>query len=90
MSASGCPWAIFFPATSPRGRRKAHFGNAIRASPSCSLIGSTIHYAMARHVLGAKNFPPSDEAIVDQFVDLALGGLEQRHPQARAAKGKQK
>ncbi|MGB6944099.1 MAG: TetR/AcrR family transcriptional regulator [Bryobacteraceae bacterium] len=53
-----------------------------------SMIGSTIHYAMARHVLGAKNFPPSDDAIVDQFVDLALGGLEQ-HP-GSAAKGKQK
>ena len=53
-----------------------------------SMIGSTIHYAMARHVLGAKNFPPSDDAIVDQFVDLALCGLEQ-HP-GSAAKGKQK
>ena len=54
------------------------------------VIGSTIHYAMARHVLGAKNFPPSDEAIVDQFVDFALGGLEQRPASGRIAKGKQK
>src|SRR5271155_552015 len=39
-------------------------------------IGSTIHYAMARHVMGAKNFLPGDEVIADQFVDLALGSLE--------------
>jgi TetR/AcrR family transcriptional regulator len=54
------------------------------------LIGSTIHYAMARHVMGAKNFPPGDEVIVDQFVELALGGLEQRAEAERTAKGKQK
>jgi hypothetical protein len=54
------------------------------------LIGSTIHYAMARHVMGAKNFPPGDEVIVDQFVELALGGLEQRAEAGRTAKGKQK
>ena len=42
------------------------------------VIGSTVQYAMARHVLGAKNFPPTEEVIVDQFVDLILGGLEQR------------
>jgi TetR/AcrR family transcriptional regulator len=53
-------------------------------------IGSIIHYAMARHVLGAKKFPPADEAIVDQFVDLVLGGLEQRPAVDRIAKGKQK
>ena len=61
------------------------------------VLGSTVQYAMARHVLGAKkNFPPSEEVIVDQFVDLILGGLEQR-PSGGAtmsaghlAKGKQK
>jgi AcrR family transcriptional regulator len=41
-------------------------------------------------VLGAKNFPPSDEVIVEQFVDLVLGGLEQRSAPGRIAKGKQK
>lgn len=54
------------------------------------LIGSTIHYAMARHVMGAKKFPPGDEVIVDQFVELALGGLEQRAEAGRTATGKQK
>ena len=42
------------------------------------VIGSTIQYAMARHVLGAKNFPPTEEVIVDQFVELMLGGLQSR------------
>jgi TetR/AcrR family transcriptional regulator len=53
-------------------------------------IGSIVHYAMARHVLGAKNFPPAEHAIVEQFVDLVLGGLEQRPAAGRLAKGKQK
>jgi AcrR family transcriptional regulator len=53
-------------------------------------VGSMIHYAMARHVLGAKNFPSADEVIVEQFVDLILGGLEQRPAAGRMAKGKQK
>jgi TetR/AcrR family transcriptional regulator len=54
------------------------------------IIGSTVHYAMARHVLGANNFPPAEEAIVDQFVELILGGLEHRPAAGRMAKGKQK
>jgi TetR/AcrR family transcriptional regulator len=54
------------------------------------IIGSTVHYAMARHVLGANNFPPAEEAIVDQFVELILGGLEHRSTAGRMAKGKQK
>jgi AcrR family transcriptional regulator len=54
------------------------------------VIGSTVHYAMARHVLGANNFPPAEEVIVGQFVDLILGGLEQRPAVGRMAKGKQK
>jgi TetR/AcrR family transcriptional regulator len=53
-------------------------------------IGSMIHYAMARHVLGAKKFPPDEEAIVDQFVELTLGALEPRPAAGRTAKGKQK
>src|SRR5271156_6396615 len=51
-------------------------------------IGSMVHYAMARHVLGAKNFPPGEELIVDQFVELILGGLEQRPVAGRMEQGK--
>ncbi len=53
------------------------------------VIGSTIHCAMARHVLGV-TFLPTDELIVDQFVELAMGGLEQPPAQGRTAKGKHK
>ena len=53
-------------------------------------IGAMVHYAMARHVLGAKKFPPDEEAIVDQFVELTLGALEPRPAASRTAKGKQK
>jgi TetR/AcrR family transcriptional regulator len=52
------------------------------------IIGSTIHYAMARHVLGVNNFSTSEEVLVDQFVELILGGLEQRAAGGRMAKGK--
>jgi TetR/AcrR family transcriptional regulator len=52
------------------------------------VIGSTIHYAMARHVMGVNNLSPSEEVLVDQFVELILGGLEQRPAGARMAKGK--
>jgi AcrR family transcriptional regulator len=53
-------------------------------------IGSVIHYAMARHVLGAKKFPQDEEAIINQFVELTLGALEQRPAPVRTTKGKQK
>jgi TetR/AcrR family transcriptional regulator len=54
------------------------------------VLGSMVHYAMARHVLGAKNFPPGEERIVEQFVELILGGLEQRPEVGRMTEGKQK
>jgi hypothetical protein len=54
------------------------------------LVGSTVHYAMARHVLGANKFPFTEDVFVEQFVDLILGGLEQRPASGRIAKGKQK
>jgi len=52
------------------------------------IIGSTVHYSMARHVLGAKKFSPTEEVVVDQFVELILGGLESRSSVGRTAKGK--
>jgi len=37
---------------------------------------------------GVNNFSSSEEVIVDQFVELILGGLEQRPVGGRLAKGK--
>jgi AcrR family transcriptional regulator len=58
------------------------------------LVGSTIHYAMAWHVLGANKFALTEEVIVDQFVDLILGGLildlERQPDSGRIATGKLK
>jgi TetR/AcrR family transcriptional regulator len=51
------------------------------------VIGSVVHYAMARHVLGAKKFPNADEDMVDQFLDLILDGLEQRPAAQRMEQG---
>lgn len=54
------------------------------------VIGSIIHYAMARHVLGVKKFPADEDAIVDQMVAMVLGGLERRSGCSRMAKGRHK
>jgi AcrR family transcriptional regulator len=54
------------------------------------VFGSMVHYAMARYVLGANNFSLDEEMIVEQFVELILGGLEQQPAAGRMAKGKQK
>ena len=54
------------------------------------VFGAFVHYAMTQHVLGVKMFPLEEDEIVDQFVELVLGGLEQRGSAGRMAKGKQK
>jgi TetR/AcrR family transcriptional regulator len=54
------------------------------------VFGSMIHYAMTRFVMGVKNFPADEHSVIDQFVDLMLGGLELPHSTGRIAKGKQK
>jgi AcrR family transcriptional regulator len=54
------------------------------------VFGSLVHYAMYRYVLGVKNFPPTEETIVDHFVEFILSGLEQRPSAPHLTKGKQK
>lgn len=54
------------------------------------LVGSTVHFAMARYVMGVKKFPPDEDEIVEKFVELTIGGLERRPPSRRIAKGKRK
>jgi TetR/AcrR family transcriptional regulator len=54
------------------------------------VIGSTVHHAMSLHVMGAKHVELSEDALVDQFVDLMMGGLEQPGAAGRMAKGKRK
>src|ERR1700734_2180280 len=53
-------------------------------------IGAIIHYAMARHGLGVETFPPSEEEIGAEFVNLLLGGLEQQSANGVLTKGKLK
>lgn len=53
------------------------------------VIGATVHYAMARHVMGVESLAHSSEDVmVEQFVDMILAGLEQRTATSRTAKGK--
>ena len=78
MSGSGCHMGDFLSRYIALRQKEGAFRECDPEVAVMFVIGSTIHYAMARHVLGAKNFSPTDEAIVEQFVDLILGGLEQR------------
>jgi TetR/AcrR family transcriptional regulator len=52
------------------------------------VIGSTVQYAMTRHVLGAKKVKLAEDVMLEQFVDLILGGLKARPALGRTAKGK--
>jgi AcrR family transcriptional regulator len=54
------------------------------------LFGSLVHYAMYRYVLGVKKSLPSDETVVDHFVEFILSGLEQPPTAPRMPRGKQK
>lgn len=54
------------------------------------IIGAALQYALARHVLGAKNFPDDEETIVNQLVELIVAGLKRSPARGRNGKGKQK
>src|SRR5580698_8644126 len=54
------------------------------------VIGSTVHHAMSLHVMGVKHGELSEDALVDQFVDLMMGGLEHQRAAGRMAKRKRK
>lgn len=53
------------------------------------VMGSMIHYAMMRYLfgLGEKKLAPGDDELVDQLVDLMMGGLEERPAKRGKAKG---
>jgi TetR/AcrR family transcriptional regulator len=70
-------------------QKEGAFRECDREAAVMFVIGSIIHYAMARHVMGA-TLEPTDELIVEQFVELMLGGLEARAASGRAPKGKHK
>lgn len=59
-------------------QKEGAFGEGDPGAAVMFVFGSTVHYAMARYVLGAKKFAGTEEAIVEQFVELILGGLERR------------
>jgi TetR/AcrR family transcriptional regulator len=86
----GLPMGDFLSRYIARRQEEGAFRKCDPGVAVMSVIGSTVQYAMARHVLGAKNFPPNEEVIVDEFVDLMLGGLETRSADGQVAKGKQK
>ncbi len=54
------------------------------------VVGSTVQYAMTRHVLGAKKVQLPEDVMLEQFVDLILGGLEARPTVGATVKGKHK
>jgi len=84
----GLPMGDFLARYIAQRQKEGAFRECDTGAAVMFVIGSTIHYAMARHVLGAKKFPPTEEVIVEQFVDLIVGGLEARPALGRTAKGK--
>jgi TetR/AcrR family transcriptional regulator len=91
----GLPMGDFLSRYIVQRQKEGAFRDCDAGAAVMFVIGSTIHYAMARHVLGAKKFPPTEEVIVDQFVELILGGLQRspgevRPATKRVAKGKRK
>jgi hypothetical protein len=70
-------------------QKEGAFRECDREAAVLFVIGSTIHWAMARYVMGA-TLAPADELIVEQFVDLMLGGLETRPTAGGTLKGKHK
>lgn len=86
----GLPMGDFLTRYITERQQEGAFRECDPGTAAMFIFGSMVHYAMTRFVLGAKNFPPDEESVIDQFVDLILDGLEQPHAAGHIAKGKQK
>jgi len=86
----GLPMGDFLARYISDRQREGAFRECDAGVATMFVFGTLVHYAMARYVMGVKTFPPSEDAIVDQFVELILAGLEQRPVSAGMPKGKQK
>jgi TetR/AcrR family transcriptional regulator len=83
----GLPMGGFLARYIAQRQKDGAFRECDQGAAVMFVIGSTIHYAMARYVMGA-TLEPTDELIVEQFVELMLGGLEARPAGGRTTKGK--
>lgn len=86
----GLPMGDFLARYIADRQREGAFRECDPGVATMFVFGSLVHYAMYRYVVGVKNFPPSEDTIIDHFVEFILSGLEQRPAAGRIPKGKQK
>jgi TetR/AcrR family transcriptional regulator len=83
----GLPMGDFLNRYISQRQKEGAFRECDPSAASFFVIGSVLHYAMARYIFGAKKISPREDVMVEQLVELILGGLEQRPAGGRKPKG---
>ncbi len=86
----GLPMGDFLTRYIASRQKEGVFSECDPAVAVALVVGSVLHYAMARYVMGVQKLPLDEDAVVEQLVNLALAGLEQRNEEGRMAKGRRK
>lgn len=86
----GLPMGDFLTKYIAQRQQEGGFRDCDPGTAVMFIFGTMVHYTMHRFVLGVKIFPHDEDFVMDQFVDLILGGLKQPPIAGRSAKGKQK
>jgi TetR/AcrR family transcriptional regulator len=74
----GLPMGGFLERYITHRQKEGAFRECEPAAAALFVIGTTIHYAMARYIFGATKLAFPEEVMVDQLVGLILGGLEKQ------------
>jgi TetR/AcrR family transcriptional regulator len=84
----GLPMGDFLRGYIARRQREGAFRNCDASAATLFVLGAILHYAMTRYVFGfgAEKDAPREDVMLDQLVDLILGGLENRPPVRRKTK----
>jgi TetR/AcrR family transcriptional regulator len=85
----GLPMGDFLGRYVAKRQKEGAFRECEPAAAVLFVMGATIHYAMTRYIFGfgAKKAAPREDVMLDQMVDLILGGLESRPSQRGKPKG---
>jgi len=88
----GLPMGDFLGRYVAKRQKEGAFRECEPAAAVLFVMGATIHYAMTRYIFGfgAKKAAPREDVMLDQMVDLILGGLESRPSQRGKPKGTKK
>jgi len=88
----GLPMGDFLGRYVAKRQKEGAFRECEPAAAVLFVMGATIHYAMTRYIFGfgAKKATPREDVMLDQMVELILGGLESRPSQRGKPKGTKK